>query len=122
MCIYRNLLQFLTALVLILSSSRVLTAADIFVDNMRGDDICDGALSEPIDERSGPVKTIRRGLKLVRYGDTVHIANHGVPYFESLEIIGPRFSGGFTIEGNGAVVSGAKIVPFDAWKYVGNEV
>src|SRR5262249_7318096 len=33
-----------------------------------------------------------------------------------------RFSGGFTIQGNGATVSGAKVVPLDAWKYMGNDV
>jgi len=112
----------LGAAVLTLASAWSLQAADLFVDNMLGDDICDGQSLQPLDERSGPVRTIRRGLKLVRPGDTLHLANHGTPYFESLEIVGWRFGGGFTLEGNGAVVSGAKMVPFDAWQYVGDEV
>jgi hypothetical protein len=108
--------------VLIVAAVQSLAAADLFVDNTVGDDICDGLSLQPLDARSGPVRTIGRGLKLVRPGDTLHIANHGVPYFESLEIVGWRFGGGFTLEGNGAVVSGAKMVPFDAWRYMGDEV
>jgi hypothetical protein len=108
--------------VLILASAQSLVAADLFVDNTVGDDICDGISPQPLDERSGPVRTISRGLKMVRPGDTLHVANHGIPYFESLEIVGWRFGGGFTLEGNGAIVSGAKMVPFDAWQYVGDEV
>jgi hypothetical protein len=112
----------LALVVITLSAARSLPAADVYVDNTRGDDICDGASILPIDERSGPVRTIRRGLKLIGPGDTLHLANNGVPYFESLEIVGARFNGGFTLEGNRAVVSGAKVVPFDAWKYMGDEV
>jgi hypothetical protein len=118
----QRLLCALGFVVVAFSAARSLPAADVFVDNMRGDDICDGASAVPGDERSGPVRTIRRGLKMIRPGDTLHLVNHGVPYFESVEIVGARFNGGFTLEGNGAVVSGAKVVPFDAWKYMGDEV
>ena len=112
----------LVLLVLGPGSTRDLSARDLFVDSRLGDDIADGRSENPVDEFSGPLKTISRALKLVLPGDTVHIANRGVPYFESLEIVGWRFNGGFSIEGNGAVVSGAKIVPFEAWKHVGNNV
>jgi hypothetical protein len=107
---------------MIWSAARSLSAADVYVDNLVGDDICLGTSAEPLDSRSGPVRTIRRGLELIMPGDTLHLANRGVPYFESLEIVGARFNGGFTLEGNGAIVSGTKIVPFDAWQYMGNEV
>jgi hypothetical protein len=109
-------------LVTLASIPRPASAVDVYVDNSRGDDGCDGISPEPIDDRSGPVRSIRRGLKLIRPGDTLHLANHGMPYFESLEIVGWRFNGGFTLEGNGAVVSGAKTVLFEAWKYMGNDV
>jgi hypothetical protein len=118
----RTNLPVLGVFVFAIAAARSLTAADVYVDNLRGDDICDGGSPKPVDERSGPVRTIRRGLKMILPGDTLYLANTGVPYYESLEIVGPRFNGGFTLEGNGAVVSGAKIVPFDAWKYMGDEV
>ena len=97
-------------------------AVDFYVDNRIGDDINDGQSKETIDDRSGPVRSISRALKYVRSGDTVHLANHGVPYFESLEMVGPRFSRGFSVEGNGAVVSGARLIPFYAWTSLRNEV
>ncbi len=101
-------------------AARSAVAGDLFVDNRDGDNIYDGRSEHEVDQRSGPVKTIRRALEKVRRGDTIHIANHGMPYYESLEIVGSRFSGGFRIEGHGAVVSGAKEVPFEAWKPLGN--
>ncbi len=96
-------------------------AADIYVDNRNGDDLYDGSSPQQLDERSGPVKTIGRGLTKVQQRDIVHVANHGIPYVESLEIVGPRFDR-FTLEGNGAVVSGARFVPFEAWQALGNGV
>src|SRR5438270_4360769 len=68
-------------------------ADEWFVDNRDGDDIFDGRLAAPVNERSGPVKAIGSALKRVRPGDTVIVADHGVPYFESLEMVGPRFVG-----------------------------
>lgn len=106
--------------VLLLLVAQSARAADWFVDNRTGDDLYDGRLAITADVRSGPVKTISRALEHVQPGDAVHIANHGIPYFESLQAVGSRFTG-VTIEGNGAVVSGAKIVPFEAWKYMGND-
>src|SRR5438045_4142854 len=105
---------------LVVAFSRCALAADWFVDNRIGDDLYDGRLASPADVRSGPVKTIGRALEHVQAGDAVYIANHGFPYFESLQVVGSRFTG-VTIEGNGAVVSGAKIVPFEAWRYMGND-
>ncbi len=117
----RCIASALSLFTLILATSRATWAEDLYVDNRVGDDIYDGRVERPLDARSGPTRTISRALRYVRPGDTLHIANDGVPYFESLEIVGWRFGGHFTIEGNGAVVSGAKIVPFTAWKYLGNE-
>ena len=98
------------------------SAADLFVDNHQGDDAMSGRSPVILDATSGPVKSIGRALKNVRGGDVIHIANTGDPYYESLEVGGARFQGGFRIEGNGAVVSGVKEIPIDAWKYVGNGV
>ncbi|MBI3862646.1 MAG: right-handed parallel beta-helix repeat-containing protein [Planctomycetia bacterium] len=110
----------LTAIAML--GARPAAAGDLFVDNREGDDIFDGRSQFEVNAATGPVRTIRRALQRVRPGDTVHIANHGVPYVESLEIVGARFSGGFRLEGNGAVVSGLKEVPHDAWKALPNGV
>lgn len=97
-------------------------ASTIYVDNRFGNDSFDGASSEQVDVRSGPLKTIRRALEMARQGDTVVIANRGVPYYESISLSGRRHCGyreaKFTIVGNGAVVSGARLVPAAAWKEV----
>lgn len=103
-------------------SARLSCALDLYVDNRDGDNIYDGRSEHEVDQRSGPVKTISRALEKVRLGDTIHIANHRIPYYESLEIVGARFQGGFRLEGNGAVVSGVKEVPFAAWKPLGKGV
>ncbi len=118
----RKIFSLLWVATLGLFAANETSARELYVDSQLGDDITDGRSEQPVDERSGPVKTIGRALKFVRPGDTVHIANRGVPYFESLEVVGVRFAGGFTIEGNGAVVSGARMIPFEAWKLVGNNV
>jgi hypothetical protein len=103
-------------------TARPAHGGDLYVDNRDGDNIFDGRSEHQVEQFSGPVKTIRRALEKVRLGDAIHIANYGTPYYESLEIVGARFQGGFRIEGNGAVVSGVKVVPFAAWKPLGDGV
>ena len=97
-------------------------ATEIYVDNRIGSDTFDGASSEVAGLRFGPVKTIGRALQRARQGDTIIVANRGVPYYEQLSINGRNNSGygqaRFTIVGNGAIVSGARLVPPTAWKAV----
>jgi hypothetical protein len=119
MPVFQKRLMPLSALIISLVVVRISLAIDLYVDNRDGDDINDARSPELVGGLHGPVKSISRALKYCRGGDTVHIANHGTPYFESLEMVGPRFSGGFEIDGNGAVVSGARLVPFDAWQSLG---
>ena len=98
-------------------------AAIIYVDNLQGSDAFDGSSSRPFDENSGPVKTLRRALQVAHAGDTVVLANNGMPYYGSLQLVGRRHSGyqhvKFTIIGNGAVLSGLRTVPPKAWRKVG---
>jgi hypothetical protein len=102
------------------------TASEIYVDNRVGSDTFDGETSEVTGLRFGPVKTIRRALQKARQGDTIIIANRGVPYYEQLSLNGRHHSGygeaRFTIVGNGAVVSGARLVPPTAWKAVARDL
>lgn len=108
-------------LAILLIGTTGVSAADFYVDNRIGDDLYDGSSPQQVDERAGPTRTIRRALEFVRPRDIVHVANHGTPYVESLAIVGRRFHG-FILEGNGAVLSGARVVPFDAWQMLDNGV
>ncbi|MCH7687838.1 MAG: hypothetical protein IH899_14335, partial [Planctomycetes bacterium] len=106
---------------LILSAEQS-TAGIIYVDNRRGSDAFDGSEPEPIDTRSGPVKSIRRATLLAKPSDTIVLANTGVPYFESISLTGSRHSGigeiPFRIVGNGSIVDGSRPVPAAAWKRI----
>jgi hypothetical protein len=107
-------------------SGECCTASVIYVDNRVGSDTFDGATSDVTGLRFGPVKTIRLALQKARQGDTIMIANRGVPYYEQLSLTGRHHSGygqaRFTIVGNGAVVSGARLVPPTAWKTVARDL
>lgn len=98
-------------------------AETIYVDNRIGNDTLDGGAERLLDDFSGPVRSIRRGLLLANPGDTIVIANHGVPYYESIALNGGKhdaiFDAPFQIVGNGAIVDGTTEVPAFAWKLVG---
>ena len=104
-------------------STSNLEAKTIYVDNVQGDDIYDGGAKEPSSTSTGPVRSIGKALRLARFGDTISIANNGVPYVESLSLVGMKHSGDkylpFTIEGNGALVQGSQPVHPLAWELVG---
>lgn len=101
-------------------------AADIYVDNLLGDDVFDGLSQRPLGVTSGPVKSIGRAVRLVGRGDVIHVANTGVPYYESVDLVGDRNSGfpltPLVVEGNGAVLDGARTLPPEAWKQVAADV
>lgn len=103
-----------------------LGATEFFVDNRIGSDRYDGRTVNPLDERTGPFKSIGRALSFCDGGDRITIVNTGYPYYESLQLFGERHSGGgagpFTINGNGAVISGQRMVPPEMWKYAGDEL
>ena len=111
----------LTVLAMLLAGSRA-PAATIYVDNLRGRDICRGTVSEPIGSVSGPVRTLDRAVALAGPSDTIHLANTGRPYSGDLRLFGRRHSGiavlPFRVIGNGAVLSGAKPVPAASWRSV----
>ncbi len=104
--------------------SATASAHDVYVDNVAGDDRNDGGSPEATGATAGPVRTLRRGTQLAGPGDTLHIANRGVPYYESMTLAGSKHSGGpnvpFTVQGNGAVLDGSRLVPPEAWTRIGN--
>jgi hypothetical protein len=100
-------------------------AADLFVDNLAGDDRADGRYPQSSLE-GGPVRTITRALALAGPGDHIHIANTGEPYRETVSLSGGDHSGfsvnPFTIFGNGAVLDGSLPVPGGDWESVHDNI
>lgn len=117
--------RFAFALALILLAHPV-RGAEIFVDNVSGDDRNNGTTANASEGSSGPIETITKALRIARKGDRVIIANKGVPYRESITLQGGHNSGWefapFTIVGNGAILDGRAQVPVDGWKHVVNDV
>lgn len=97
-------------------------AATIYVDSLHGDNANDGRSEFPSSPGSGPVRTIARALERAGFGDTISLANHGIPYYERISLTGRRHSGfpgiPFVLEGNGAIVDGSLPVPPSAWERV----
>lgn len=95
-------------------------AATIHVDSLLGDDRLDGATAEQVSDRSGPVRTLRRGIQLARFGDRLVLANRGVPYEGGASLVGLQQSGSAAIPleiiGNGAIVSGARPIDPSTWR------
>jgi Right handed beta helix region len=96
-------------------------AADIFVDNVQGDDRHDGTAAVAANRLSGPLRSITQALRISRAGDRIVVAKTDQPYRESVTLSGPRHSGNvlqpFVIEGNGATLEGAERIPHDAWQH-----
>lgn len=94
---------------------------DIHVDNLAGDDSFTGHHLENLPDRSGPVRTLAKALRLARGGDRIVVAKTDQPYRESISLVGSRHSGyprqPFVIEGNGATLDGSAPVPPDAWEH-----
>jgi len=98
------------------------SARMLFVNNRTGSNEFDGTNSATQNSISGPVKSINRALELAEPGDTIMVANTGIPYYESLQLVGKRFSGvgnsTFKIMGNGSILSGARAIPRAGWREV----
>lgn len=96
-------------------------ARDIHVSNVAGDDRFNGELpDESGTERSGPVRTIGKALRLADAGDRIVLANTGQPYRESIALATSHHSGlptqRFALVGNGAILDGSLPVPSEAWE------
>ncbi|HUY35601.1 MAG TPA: right-handed parallel beta-helix repeat-containing protein [Pirellulales bacterium] len=105
------------ALVFFIASQ--LRAADVFVDNVAGDDLRDGGQAESTGA-SGPVRTLKRALELAQAGDRLRLANRGVPYREPISLSTARHCGNalspFIIDGQGATLDGSTRVGRGAWE------
>ncbi|MEW4561198.1 right-handed parallel beta-helix repeat-containing protein [Bremerella sp. JC770] len=116
---------FAFALTLILFNTTA-RGADIFVDNVRGDDRNRGSSAEFSTGENGPISSITKALRIAHKGDRIILSNTGVPYRESITLQGGNNSGWattpFTIVGNGAILDGRAPVPVDGWKHVRGDV
>lgn len=99
---------------------------DIFVDNVAGDNARLGVRPRELGELNGPVRTIARALQLANGEDRIVLAKTGVPYRESISLVGGAHSGSreqpFVIEGNGCILEGAAPVPVELWEHDRGEV
>lgn len=79
-----------------------------FVDNERGDDKANGLAAKPDSPQGGPVKTLARGVSLLKPGDTLHLAANAAPYRESLILndVSGNADQPITIDGHGAAITG----------------
>ena len=101
-------------------------ARDLFVNNATGSDSQNGQAADSQGGKHGPVRTISRGLQLAKKGATIHVANNGTMYRESLSIQNGHNSGlvgrSFRIIGNGAILDGRQKITYDQWTSVGNHI
>jgi hypothetical protein len=110
----------------LLSVSSSATAEVFYVNNRTGTDRNDGVVETPLTILTGPVKSISRALELANFGDTIVVANTGVPYYDNLTFQGEKHSGDavrpFRVIGNGATLTGAMVVPPRAWREATRDV
>jgi hypothetical protein len=103
-----------------------LSARDLYVDNVGGDDRFDGGSPAARGGKTGPCRTIACALRKCSRGDRIVLAASGQPYRESITLQAARHSGvtdrPFEIVGNGAILEGAAPVPGDAWEHMRSDV
>ncbi len=102
-------------------------AADIFVNNLTGDDRRNGHEPISLGVGNGPVRTIAKALRLATKGDRVILAdNVGYPYRESISISGRHHQGiatfPFELVGNGATLDGSLSLVAAEWEHVEGDV
>ncbi len=122
----RGVTLFALILLAVVFVATVASAGEIYVDNLLGNDQFDGQLAEPIDSGSGPVRSLHRAMQLAGFGDQIVLTRAGATYYDSLSLTGMRHSGStqrpFTIVGNGATLSGLRVVPAAGWRRSGPEL
>jgi len=106
-----------TLLILLLIRSAAVGATH-YVDNRLGSDANDGQTQET------PLATIARAVALSKTSDTIVLANTEIVYNEPILLVrrGGTPRKPFTIEGNGAVLSGLKRIQPDEWQEVGDDL
>lgn len=112
---------------LLLCQAGVCAAANIYVDNLTGDDRRNGLEQKSYGAGNGPVRSITKALRLANKGDRIILANNpGHPYRESIAVSGGFNSGiatfPFEIIGNGATLDGSLPLADAEWEFVSGEI
>ena len=113
----KRISRFLPLLVLVWS----LSAKDVYVDNVKGDDAAAGT-------QSAPVRTIQRGMELLASGDTLHLTPNTEPYTETVYFSGKNSHLAGTeeaptiVDGHGARFSGLRHRLPAEWTAEGDDV
>ncbi len=97
-------------------------AKTVYVNNTMGDDRFTGEREDFDVVEAGPVRTIARATELARLGDTISLADTGVPYQECVSLINKNASGinaefPFILDGNGASLDGRVTVEHEKWEH-----
>ncbi|MBL8829310.1 MAG: hypothetical protein JNM18_20165, partial [Planctomycetaceae bacterium] len=102
-----------------LSLSTPLGARELYVNPQTGDDTRDGT-SAVVSGATGPVRTIARGVKLAQPGDTLHLANTGQAYRESIVFHNRHGEVGrpITVDGHDATIEGCEPLAIAEWEPV----
>ena len=77
-------------LMLVLWSTAAL-GREIFVDNRSGDNRSTGQQLQNTAQQIGPVRTLAEALRLAGSGDAIVLVNAGLPYRESISLVGSQF-------------------------------
>ena len=122
----QTVLRYAVILYILTGLAEAVSARDIYVNNVAGNDRYRGLRPQSFDDKSGPVKTITRALQIAIPSDRIVLANTGQSYCESFTLFGSRHSGTmerpFTIQGNGAILEGADEIHIDRWQHVRGDV
>jgi hypothetical protein len=101
-------------------------AADVYVNNLTGDDRATGEQQQNAAGLFGPVRTIAKATRLANSGDRIVLAASDQPYRESISLVGIKHSSSplapLTIAGNGATLDGSSVVPAAAWEHFSGDV
>ncbi|WP_254510441.1 right-handed parallel beta-helix repeat-containing protein [Anatilimnocola floriformis] len=119
-------MRSLWLIALILTTADICSAANIYVDNLAGDDRRNGLEAKSLGVGNGPVRTIAKALRLAQKGDRIILANNpGSPYRESIAISGGFHSGiatyPFELIGNGATLDGSLSLANGEWEFVSGQ-
>jgi hypothetical protein len=113
--------RLIAVLILAAMPAAPAAARDIFVNNMSGDEGATGRHAEPNPDRTGPVMSIAKALRLAERGDRIVLAKTAQPYRESITLAGGDHSGfshePFVVQGSGATLDGSAPVPRGAWEF-----
>lgn len=123
MCLTLRGVVSVGAMVLVAAAGGVCRGAELYVNNVLGNDVLNGRSAEVVNETTGPVRSINRAARLAGRGDTIIVANTGTVYLESIQLGGVAKSGlgtiPLTILGNGAIVDGSAPVLPAGWRHIG---